>query len=109
MKKQYIYSNDKQFLSKIDKLRIKDKRVKITLLEYDGDKILENIEGKITDGNLTKAGDSTVRRTCNLSCAVDAFKYNPNDIKESYSISKKIYLELGIVNDTEEYPDEEII
>jgi hypothetical protein len=50
-----------------------------------------------------------VRRTCSLECSVDAFKYNPDSIKANYSISKKIYLELGITNDTDDYPDEEVI
>ena len=109
MKQQYAYSNDKEFLSKIDALRIKEQWVKITLLEYDSEIPLKSIEGEITSGSLTKTGDSAVRRTCSLTCAVDAFKYKVDDIKASYSISKKIYLELGITNDTSDYPDEKII
>lgn len=109
MKKQYLYSNDTEFLSKIDKLHVREQWVKITLLEYSSEVPLESIEGKITSGTLSKVGDSAVRRTCNLSCVVDAFKYNPEDIKSSYSISKKIYLELGITNSTEDYQDEKII
>lgn len=109
MKKQYAYSNDKEFLSKIDRLRVKDQWVKITLLEYRDEKPIESIEGKISSGSLTKSEGSAVRRTCNLTCAVDAYKYNPDDIKASYSISKKIFLELGITNSTKEYPDEDII
>ena len=109
MKQQYTYSNDKEFLSKIDALRIKEQWVKITLLEYDSEIPLKSIEGEITSGSLTKTGDSAVRRTCSLTCAVDAFKYKVDDIRASYSISKKIYLELGITNDTSDYPDEKII
>ena len=109
MKKQYPYSNDTEFLSKIDTLQVKEQWVRIILLEYSSEQPLENIEGKITSGNINKAGDSAVRRTCSLECSVDAFKYDPEDIKSSYSISKKIYLELGITNDTDDYPDEKII
>jgi len=58
---------------------------------------------------LSKNGNSAVRRTCSLNCAIDAFIYNPDDIKSKYSISKKIYLELGITNTTDDYPEEEII
>ena len=109
MKKKYIYSDDTEFLSKIDSLRIQNQWVKITLLDYSDEISLESIEGRIVSGSLTKTGDSAVRRTCSLSCAVDAFKYNPDDIKADYSISKKIYLELGITNETSDYPQEEII
>jgi hypothetical protein len=79
------------------------------LLEYSSEVPLESIEGKITSGTLTKNGDSAVRRTCSLSCAVDAFKYDIESIKSNYSISKKIYLELGITNETDDYPNEKII
>lgn len=109
MKKQYPYSVDKEFLSKIDALRIKEQWVKITLLEYSSEVPLESIEGKITSGNLNKAGDSAVRRTCNLTATIDTFKYNLDDIKANYSISKKIYLELGISNTTDEYIEEKIV
>ena len=84
MKKQYAYSNDTKFLSKLDTLQVREQWVKITLLEYSSEVPLENIEGKVTGGNLNKTGDSSVRCTCSLSCVVDTFKYNPDDIKSSY-------------------------
>jgi hypothetical protein len=109
MKKQYQYSNDKEFLSKIDNLRVREQCVKITLLDYKEETPLEDIEGEVISGTLTKSGDSSVRRTCSLSCAINAFEYEIDSIKSKYSISKKIYLELGFVNDTDEYLEEEII
>ena len=109
MKRQYSYSNDLEFLGKIDALRVQEQWVKITLLEYSSEVPIENIEGKVVSGSLTKDGSSAVRRTCSLSCVVDAFTYNPDDIQAKYSISKKIYLELGVTNTTNNYVDEEII
>ena len=109
MKKQYIYSNDKEFLSKIDMLQIREQWVKITLLEYSTEEPLKDIEGKIIDGNLNKAGDSSVRRTCNLSCVIDLLKYDSDKIKHDSFISKKVYLELGITNNTDDYINEKII
>lgn len=109
MKKQYPYSNNIEFLSKLDVFHVREQWVKITLLEYRDETPIRDIEGEIIDGTLTKDGSSIIRRTCSLSCAVDSFKYNPDDIKSDYSISKKIYLELGITNNTTDYPDEKII
>lgn len=109
MKKQYPYSNDKDFLSKLDAAHVQEQWVRIILLEYSSEIPIESIEGKVTTGTLTKTGDSAVRRTCSLSCAVDTFKYKIDDIKANYSISKKIYLELGVTNTTDEYQDEKII
>lgn len=109
MKKQYPYSTNKEFLNKIDLLHVREQWVKITLLEYNSEIPISDIEGRVISGSISKTGDSTVRRTCNLSCAIDAFKYNIDDIKADYSISKKIYLELGVTNTTNEYVEEEII
>ena len=79
------------------------------MLEYNSEKPIESIEGKINSGTLNKTGDSAVRRTCSLSCTVDGYTYKPDDIRATYSISKKIYLELGITNSTDDYLDDKII
>jgi hypothetical protein len=79
------------------------------LLEYNSEIPIDNIEGEVIDGSLNKAGDSAVRRTCNLTCAVDAFKYDVDSLKSRYSISKKIFLELGVTNNTNEYTEEKVI
>ena len=109
MKKQYPYSHDTEFLSKINTFHVQEQWVKITLLEYNSEIPLKDIEGKVINGNITKSGDSSVRHTCNLTCAIDTFTYNLEDIKSDYSISKKIYLELGVSNNTNEYINEKIL
>ena len=109
MKKQYPYSQDKEFLHKIDTLLVQEQWAKITLLEYSSEQPLMEIEGEISSGTLNKDGGSAVRRTCSFTCNVDAFTYDPEDLKSKYSISKKIYLELGVTNDTDQYPEEDVI
>lgn len=109
MKKQYPYSQDRDFLRKIDTQLNTEQWVKITLLEYNSENPLSSIEGEITSGTLNKDGSSAVRRTLSLSCNIDAFTYDPEDVKAQYSISKKVFLELGITNGTDQYTDHDII
>ena len=109
MKKIYPYSQDKPFLEKISSLINQEQWVRIVLLDFKTETPIMNIEGEIASGTLNKDGSSAVRCTCSLSCAIDAFTYNTDDIKSKYSIGKKIFLEFGITNDTDDYPEEKII
>lgn len=109
MKKIYPYSQDKSFLKKISSLINQEQWVRIILLDFKTETPIMNIEGEIASGTLNKNGSSAVRRTCSLSCTIDAFSYDTDDVKAKYSIGKKIFLEFGITNDTEEYSEEEII
>lgn len=108
MKKQYIYSTDDEFLQLINRQRIQDQYVKITLLDWNENPISE-IQGLTTGGNESLNGNSAVRRTCNLSMIVKDNMYSITDINNLISINKKIFLEVGIENRTNQYLDEKII
>ena len=69
MEKQYIYSTDDEFLQLINRQRIQDQYVKITLLDWNENPISE-IQGLTTGGSESLNGSSAVRRTCNLSMIV---------------------------------------
>lgn len=109
MKKQYPYLQDRDFLREIDTQLNTEQWVKITLLDYDKEIPLSSIEGEITSGTLNKDGSSAVRRTLSLSCNIDAFTYDPEDVTAKYSISKKVFLELGVTNNTNQYTDYDIV
>ena len=116
MRKRYPYLQDsyienenealerRNFLSKIDSFVNQKRYVKITLLNWQ-EEPLKEIEGVITGGSMTLDGSSAVRRTCTMTTAVDATSYNVEDADEDFAIDKKIYLEIGIVNYTKEYPE----
>jgi hypothetical protein len=105
---QYPYLNDKDFLNSLQTSIYSEQLVKITLLDYN-ENIIDDIEGEIISGTLTKDGSSAVRRTCSLSCNVDAFTYDPASIKSKYSINKKIFLEIGIINNSSSWTDYDTI
>lgn len=93
-----------QFLSEVDRFVNQKISVRITLLNWNEAPIRE-IQGQITSGTLTKDGNSSVRRTCSFSASVDGSSYDVDDLKMDYSINKKVFLEMGVKNYTDKYPE----
>lgn len=98
----------REFLAKIDKFINQKRYVKMTLLNWK-EEPLKEIEGDISTGNISLDGSSSVRRTCQLTAAVDAGSYSVEDAEMDFSIDKKIYIEVGIKNYTDEYPEYPIL
>ena len=91
-----------QFLYSLNKIINQKQYVKITLLNWEEDPIKE-IDGIISSGSISKDGNSSVRRSCSLSCSVDGGVYNINNIEMDFSLNKKIFIEIGIKNTTNKY------
>lgn len=114
MRKYYPYLRDsylvntdldrknQNFLSKISYFINQKQYVQITLLDWQ-ENPLKQIEGELVSGSITKDGKSSVRRTCNFSCTVGGGEYSVEDGKADFAINKKIFVEFGIRNDTDEY------
>ena len=97
--------NEQQdFLALIDEFVNQKQYVRITLLNWNEDGIKE-IEGELTNGSLSKDGSSTVRRTGTLSATVNGTEYNVDDADMDFAINKKVFIEIGIKNYTDQYPD----
>lgn len=92
----------RKILALIDNFVNQRQYVKMTLLDWEENPIKE-IEGFISGGNISKDGNSSVRRTCNLSCAVDAESYNVDSLQMDFALNKKIFIEIGIKNETKYY------
>ena len=108
MKRNYKYLNDSKFLERLDTQRQQTQYVKITLLNWE-EKEIEEIQGIISGGNININGDSSVRRTCNLSMIVDEGNMKITNPSNLISINKKIFLEIGLKNITDQYTDYDII
>lgn len=119
MRKTYPYLYDnyqtvneqvvrQEFLSKIDNFVNQKRYVKMTLLNWN-EEPLKEIEGDISTGSMTLDGSSSVRRTCTLTAAVDAGSYDVEDAEMDFSIDKKIFIEVGIKNYTDQYPEYPIL
>jgi len=90
------------FLSKLDDFPNQKQYINMTLLTWKEDPI-KTIDGVISSGSISKDGNSSVRRTCNLSCSVSREEYNVDEINMDFALNKKIFIEIGIRNDTDEY------
>ena len=108
MKKFYSYLADKQFLKILDLTPLKTQYVKITILNRKEQPIRE-IQGKVMNGSVSLNGDSSIRRTCNLTMIAEQAENDLTNINSLISINKKIYLETGFLNPTNQYSEYNII
>lgn len=111
----YTYLYDKNFLKEFDKERHKIQFTRITVLDFKTEQPLASIEGKATGGSCNFSGTSNMRRTGNCSLLVDpdGIKvagysqnreyYDITDVENLISMSKKIKLETGFLNNTNKY------
>lgn len=105
----FIYQTDverekRTLLNEIDSFLNQRQYIKITLLNWDEEPI-KAIEGEISSGSISKVGDSPIRRTAQLTCAVDARSYSVDDGKADFAINKKVFIEIGVKNETPHYPE----
>ena len=105
----YPYLKDDNFLKEIDKSKFIDHYAKIIILNWKEDPIKE-IQGRVISGTINLDGSSSMRRTCNLTIYAEGQKdqdiFNADNL---ISINKKIYLEVGIKNNSNYYPEYPII
>ena len=107
MRVKYPYLTDSNFLNIVDRQRIKQYYVKITILDWHENPI-QDIQGKITSGNITIDGSSSIRRTASLTFVAQDTD-NVLDVENLISINKKIYMQIGFINMTNLYTDYKII
>lgn len=108
MKKHYSYLKDSSFLKLLDRMRVKEQYVKITVLDFQENPI-EEIQGRVTGGSLNLDGNSSIRRTCNLNMVTDNYSNDLASVNSLLSINKKISLEIGFLNTTNFYKNYDII
>ena len=97
MVKQYPYLNDISFLNQIYGQHNKTQYVKITVLDWH-ERVIQEVQGRVTSASMSVNGDSSVRRTANLSIKIlnnDELYANSDSL---FTINKKIFIELGIKN-----------
>ena len=105
----YEYMQDSDFLFKIDCLQTKTQYIKIIVLDWY-ERPVQEIQGITTGGSINLDGKSAMRRTCNLSMFVaNENLSNITNINNLFSLNKKVFLEIGIKNTTNQYLEYPII
>lgn len=107
LRSSYLYDLNEEkkkenFLSKIDTFVNQRQYINITLLDWKENPIKE-IQGIISSGSISKDGSSNVRRSANLNCSLSRGEYNIDDIQMDFALNKKVFIEIGIKNETNEY------
>lgn len=92
------FLNDRSFLLQVNRHKIKEYYAAFLCLDFQTEKPLARLEGKVVSGNIAVAANSPVRRTATLSVIFDSQTYNIVDINNLISIDKKISISLGIKN-----------
>lgn len=98
----YDYLNDMDFLQELDKQNLRTTYAKMVLLSFD-EKPLKEIQGQITQGNMSVNGSSAVRRTINLTMFASFENAKIDNIDNEISINKKVQLFVGLKNDLKSY------
>ena len=98
----------RNFLALLDNFINQRQYINMTLLDWNENPVQE-IDGIISSGNINKDGASAVRRTCSLSCSVDGGSYNVDSLDMLFSLNKKIFIEIGIKNETNQYSEYPIL
>ena len=105
----YIYNlnteqEKRHFLSQLDNFVNQRQYINMTLLDWN-ERPIKEIDGIISSGTITKDGSSSVRRTASLSCSVSGETYNVDEMEMDFALNKKIFIEIGIKNETNKYPE----
>lgn len=108
MSKHYPYLQDSSFLKSFDKLKVKEQYVKITILDFL-EKPIQAIEGRVLGGSINIDGNSSIRRTCNLSIIASEHENDLTNVDNLLSLNKKVKVEVGFLNTTNQYKDFDVI
>lgn len=108
MIKKYKYLKDYTFLKSLDKSRIQQYYVKITVLDWY-ERPIQDIQGKVTSANIILDGSSSVRRTANISMIADGVINDLTNVDNLISINKKVNIEIGFTNNMNRYTEYSIL
>ena len=99
------YLKNKDFLKELDNTKNKFYWVKIEVLDSD-ELPIQSIEGRVQPGSsISIDGNSSVRRTCNISFIAEEEENDLTDVENLLSATKKIKIYEGIKNDINENYD----
>lgn len=105
---KYSYLNDADFLELIDLQHLKKQYVKIIILDWEENPI-QDITGKIIGGSINIDGNSSIRRTANITMFTEDIENNITNVNSLLSINKKVSVEVGYLNTTSYYKEYPII
>lgn len=104
----YPYLKNSSFLNNFVQEKNQEQFVKITVLDFY-ERPIQSIEGRVTGGTFNLDGKSSIRRTCNINLVLEEGAFNIFNVSGLLSINKKIRIEIGFNNFTQDYLNYNII
>lgn len=92
------FLQDLEFLQKVNRHKVKEYWAAIMVLDFQTEKPLARIEGKVVSGNITVAAKSTTRRVGSLNLVFDSTTKNITNVNNLIAIDKKVQISVGITN-----------
>lgn len=92
------FLSDKVFLRKLNRHRYREYQAAIMILDFETEKPLARLEGKVVSGNMSIAANSSTRRTGSLTIVFDDTTKNITETSNLIAIDKKISISIGIKN-----------
>lgn len=92
------FLQDQAFLQRLNQHKVREYWVSIGILDFQTERLLSRIEGKVISGNMTVAANSPTRRSGSLNIVFDENLRNIADIKNLIAIDKKVQINIGITN-----------
>lgn len=92
------FLNDYAFLQRLNNHKVREYWVSIGILDFQTERLISRIEGKVVSGNMTVAANSTTRRSGSLDVVFDESLRNITDVRNLIAVDKKVQINIGITN-----------
>lgn len=106
--RQQRYLNDASFLLEFFKEKNLKQYVKIIVLNFK-ERPVKEVQGRILSGTVNLNGNSSIRRTANLTAFIEEKEASYMEIGGLFSLNKKIKIEIGFENTSNYYKEYEKI
>lgn len=108
MMSYYNYLLDIDFLKTLDTSYKREIFVRVDVLD-ENENYLQRIQGLVTQGTINVQAKSAMRRTASLTFVVDEYIGDIDNVDYLLAINKKIALQVGIKNTTNQYEEYDIL
>lgn len=92
------FLQDRGFLQELNKYRVKTYYASIRLLDFETERTIAFIQGKIVSGSMSITGNSPTRRTGSLQIVFDRETFDLTNVDNLIAINKKFSLTIEIKN-----------
>lgn len=91
------------FLEKLDNAKLRTIYARIAILDFNTEKTIQTIEGKVSGGNVSISSTSRIRRSLNLQMLAKPEYSDLKNVDNLIALNRKIKVEIGVGHHLIEY------